>query len=211
MSEAIFREIARTRRELAGWLARLDDAGWDAPTLCAGWSVRIVAGHLTAPLLLSNAQILLNGAKAGFRFHGLMERTARQLATRPTADIVRTLEERADNRWVPPIAGPRAILLDVTAHHMDIRWPQKDPPVVDPSVALTTLNFLVSGNPVLKIATPNRFEGVRLEAEDLSWSYGDGPVARGPADALILAMAGRPAGIDRLTGDGVAVLRARAA
>ena len=30
-------------------------------------------------------------------------------------------------------------------------------------------------------------------------------------DALILAMAGRPAGLDRCAGDGVAVLRSRAA
>lgn len=210
MSEAIYDHIARTRRELAGWLSKLHEETWEAPTLCAGWSVRVVGGHLTAPLLLSNPQIFLNAARVGFRFHTLMDRTARRLATRPTAEIVRTLEERAENRWVPPLAGPRAILLDVTTHQMDIRWPQKDPPEVDPSVALTLLNFLVSGNVVLKIATPNRFEGVRLEAEDLAWSHGDGPVARGPADALLLAMVGRPAGLDRLTGDGVALLRSRA-
>jgi uncharacterized protein (TIGR03083 family) len=210
MNTAIFDHIARTRRELAGWLSGIDEETWEAPTLCAGWTVRVVAGHLTAPLLLSNAQIFVNGAKAGFRFHRLMDQTARRLASRPTADIVRTLDEKAEGRWVPPLAGPRAILLDVTTHQMDIRWPQKDPPDLDPSVALTLFNFLVSGNIVLKVATPNRFSGVRLEAEDVDWAYGDGPVARGPADALLLAMVGRAAGIDRLTGDGVGVLRGRA-
>jgi uncharacterized protein (TIGR03083 family) len=210
MNMAIYDHIARTRREVAAWLSGLDAETWEAPTLCAGWTVRIVAGHLTAPLVLSQPQMALAGAKAGFRFHKLMDTTARQLATRPTAEIVRTIADGAEHRWVPPLAGPRAILLDVTTHHMDMRWPQKDPPDIDPSVALTLLNFLVSGNIVLKVATPNRFEGVRLEAEDLSWTYGVGPTARGPADALLLAMVGRAAGIDRLTGDGVAVLRGRA-
>lgn len=210
MNEAIYGHIARTRREVAAWLSGIDEETWEAPTLCAGWTVRIVAGHLISPLVLSQPQMALAGAKAGFRFHTLMDQTARRLATRPTAEIVQALETGAEHRWVPPIAGPRAILLDVTTHHMDMRWPQKDPPELDPSVALTLLNFLVSGNVVLKVATPNRFEGVRLEAEDLAWTYGDGPLARGPADALLLAMAGRPAGIDRLTGEGVAVLRSRA-
>ncbi len=211
MRVAIFDEIARTRREIAGWLAGADDDTWAAPTLCAGWNVRVVAGHLISPIVLSQPQMLVAGAKAGFRFHKLMDMTARQLATRPIADIVSALQQGAEHRWVPPLAGPRAILLDVSTHHMDMRWPQKDPPVLDRSVALTLLNFLVSGNVVLKIATPKRFDGVRLEADDLRWGFGSGPAVRGPADALILAMAGRPAGLDRLTGDGVAVLRARSA
>ncbi|MDX6361801.1 MAG: hypothetical protein QOC85_804, partial [Streptomyces sp.] len=171
MNMAIYDHIARTRREVAGWLAGLDEDTWEAPTLCAGWTVRVVAAHLSSPLVLSQPQMVLAGAKAGFRFHTLMDRTARQLATRPTAEIVRSIEEGAEHRWVPPLAGPRAILLDVTTHHMDMRWPQKEPPVIDPSVALTLLNFLVSGNIVLKVATPNRFFGVRLEAEDLTWSH----------------------------------------
>ena len=210
MRVALFDEIARTRREISAWLSAADAETWAAPTLCAGWSVRVVAGHLISPIVLSRPKMFVAGAKAGFRFHKLMDMTARQLATRPTAELVAALENGAEHRWVPPLAGPRAILLDVTVHHMDMRWPQKDPPEIDRSVALTLLNFLISGNVVLEIATPKSFQNVRLEADDLRWNYGDGPVVRGPADALILAMVGRPAGLDRLTGDGVAVLRSRA-
>lgn len=205
----IFDHVARTRRELADFLAGLDEAGWAAPTLCSGWTVREVAGHLVSPLVLSTPQVFAAYARRGFRFHVLMDRVARAQAKRPTAEIIGLLRDRADDGFVPPLAGERAILVDVTIHQMDIRWPQKSPPRVDPSVALTLLNFMVSGNVVLRVANRYRFAGVRFETDDLPWSSGAGPVVRGPADAMLLAMFGRPAGLDRLTGEGVAVLRAR--
>jgi uncharacterized protein (TIGR03083 family) len=204
-------EIARTRRELAGYLSALEEPDWEGPSLCAGWTVRTVVGHLVSPLLLNTAQVFAAYARRGFRFHKLMDSVAREQAERPTAELVRILRDKAEGGFVPPIAGERAILLDVTLHHMDIRWPRRQPPKVDPSVLLTCLNFMVSGNQVLKIANPYRFHGVRLEATDPTWSYGEGPVVRGPADAMLLATFGRAAGLDRLEGDGVAELRRRIA
>lgn len=208
---AIFEAIARTRRELAGYLSALEEPDWATPTLCAGWTVRDVTGHLISPLVMSTPQVFAAYAKRGFRFHKLMDDVARELAKRPTEELVRILRDRAEGGFVPPIAGPRAILLDVTLHQMDIRWPRKQPPQVDRSVALTCLNFMVSGNAVLKIANTYKFGGVRLESTDLDWSHGEGPVVRGPADALLMATFGRAAGLDRLEGPGVAELRRRVA
>lgn len=51
--------------------------------------------------------------------------------------------------------------------------------------------------------------GLRLVATDVTWSAGDGPVVEGPAESLILAMSGRPAGLDDLTGKGMALLSSR--
>jgi len=50
---------------------------------------------------------------------------------------------------------------------------------------------------------------VTLRATDADWSHGSGPEAAGPALSLLLAMTGRTAALDDLTGDGVAVLRSR--
>jgi hypothetical protein len=51
-----------------------------------------------------------------------------------------------------------------------------------------------------------RARGVRLQATDVDWSAGKGPVVAGPGEALLMAMAARPAAIADLEGPGVAVL-----
>ena len=44
----VFAATARARRSVADLLDGLDDAQLATPSLCAGWSVRDVAGHLAA-------------------------------------------------------------------------------------------------------------------------------------------------------------------
>jgi len=52
----------------------------------------------------------------------------------------------------------------------------------------------------------NRFY-LRLEATDVDWTVGDGPVVRGPAQALLLLLTGRDAAaLPALAGPGVARL-----
>ncbi|GDY32649.1 hypothetical protein [Gandjariella thermophila] len=54
-----------------------------------------------------------------------------------------------------------------------------------------------------------RTRGVRLVATDLDWSAGAGPEVRGPAEALLMAMAGRHGIVAELTGPGQAMLACR--
>ena len=61
----------------------------------------------------------------------------------------------------------------------------------------------------LIIGAKDRIEGVTLRATDTDWQHGAGPEVSGPILALVVAMCGRRAALDDLTGDGVAVLRAR--
>ena len=51
--------------------------------------------------------------------------------------------------------------------------------------------------------------GLRFEATDLDWTAGSGPTVRGTAEALMLALTGRPVVLAELAGDGVAALRRR--
>ena len=48
-----------------------------------------------------------------------------------------------------------------------------------------------------------------LRATDTDWQHGTGPEVSGPAVALLLAVTGRKATLDDLTGDGVPALRER--
>lgn len=59
----------------------------------------------------------------------------------------------------------------------------------------------------MKTRTTTR--GLRLVATDIDHAVGGGPEVRGPAEALILAGSGRPAGLPELEGDGVRVLAVR--
>ena len=54
-----------------------------------------------------------------------------------------------------------------------------------------------------------RVRGVQLVATDVDWAYGKGPEVRGPGEALLMAMAGRPAALDDLDGPGKAKLTQR--
>ena len=52
-------------------------------------------------------------------------------------------------------------------------------------------------------------DGIRFEATDLDWSAGDGAVARGPGEAILLTMTGRRIAVVDLVGPGVDTLRGR--
>ena len=42
----------------------------------------------------------------------------------------------------------------------------------------------------------------------MDWSHGDGPEVKGPAEALVMTMAGRLVALDDLSGEGTATLAA---
>ena len=54
-----------------------------------------------------------------------------------------------------------------------------------------------------------RTKGLRFIATDVDWAWGDGPEVRGPGEAIALAVVGRAAVLDELTGGGVPELRRR--
>jgi len=49
-ADDVFARVAANRRCAADVLAGLSAQEWQTPTLCAGWSVRVLAGHLLMPL-----------------------------------------------------------------------------------------------------------------------------------------------------------------
>ena len=53
-----------------------------------------------------------------------------------------------------------------------------------------------------------RTRGLRLVATDTDWSAGDGPAVEGPAEPLLMAIAGRRT-TDEPSGPGVSTLTAR--
>jgi hypothetical protein len=72
---------------------------------------------------------------------------------------------------------------------------------------VASLDFYKGAQPL--VGAKKRAEGLHLVATDVDWEHGSGPTVSGPAIALLLAMSGRRAGLEDLTGDGVGAMTAR--
>ena len=51
--------------------------------------------------------------------------------------------------------------------------------------------------------------GLRVQANDVAFARGDGPLVSGPGEALLLALSGRVVALDELAGEGLVTLRSR--
>ena len=102
--------------------------------------------------------------------------------------------------------GGRVGLVDSMIHHQDMRRPLGKPREIPAERLLCALPFAVTAPPLRGFWNAR---GVRLVATDLDWSRGKGPEARGPAEAVLMVLAGRPAVASELTGPGASVLQER--
>jgi uncharacterized protein (TIGR03083 family) len=206
----MWRMIADQRRHLADIFESLDDAQWMTPSLCAGWTMREIAGHLVSPHELGTVKMLLYMAACGFSFDKMVDKVARQFARRPTYELVRLLRIHAESRWTPPGLGPEAPFGDIVVHTQDVCRGLNIKPILDPVKARCMLDVLVG--PKGKIfGKPAAIAGLRLDPSDLAWTWGDGPEVRGPAEAIIMAYCGRSAALGDLSGAGAETFRSRLA
>ena len=203
----IFALIAVERRRVADLFEGLDDWQWGTQSLCSGWTVREVAGHLVVPFNVSGARFVLGVLTSG-SFHRYSTKVARQQAGRPTAELVATLRDHADDRFVPPGSGPLAPLTDLAVHCRDVARPLALETSASPEAWLAVLGFLVSPRARRGFVPRGRISGLHLAATDQHWESGQGPAVRGTCEALAMAVAGRPSALADLEGDGVVALAA---
>lgn len=204
----VFEVSRRERLALADRLESFTEEQWATPSLCAGWDVRTVVGHVLTAIDPDQRPFV----RAALRRGGRMNVVARDLAPRnaahPTAELVRLLRERAGSRQHPPVIGPRGPLADLLVHAGDIALPlglDHDP---DPAHVGIALEFLRTGHPWWFFPR-GRLRGLRLVATDLGAGVGDGLELRGRAVDLLMGACGRRPAVDALDGAGVTVLRAR--
>ncbi|MGR7024824.1 maleylpyruvate isomerase family mycothiol-dependent enzyme [Geodermatophilus sp. URMC 62] len=211
--EVVYRIATENRLLAAEVFAGLTPAQWRTPSLCAGWTVREVAAHLCEPLETQVGTLGLLVALV--RHRGSLDRmvddTTRRAAARPTGEVVAGLRERAATRLAPPVVGPLGPMTDTCVHLRDAARPlglDVGPP---PAGWRPALDFLVSRAAGRGFVPRHRIAGLRLAATDQDWRHGDGAEVRGPSEALAMAVSGRPAALEDLTGPGADVLRARIA
>ncbi|MBM2623191.1 maleylpyruvate isomerase family mycothiol-dependent enzyme [Actinoplanes sp. LDG1-06] len=200
--------IAGERRHIADLLESLSPAQLDTPSLCDGWSVRAVAGHLVAAVDAPGGLMFSAILRSGLRIHRANARLALAIAERPVAELAGSLRAHAGNPFRPPIVGYPGQLTDLQVHGQDMRRPLGLPHGLPLDHLRMSLDFLTGGRAV-GFTPRRRLAGLRLEATDLDWTFGDGALLSGPAEALMMAMTGRASVLGEIDGPGVRVLAAR--
>lgn len=187
--------IADERRELAELLRQLPAEDWNRPTLCAGWRVREVVAHVTMPYRYSMPRFLVELAKSGGRFNPMADRLARKdAAAMSPAELADCLASNANHPWKPPGGGLAGALSHDVIHGLDITVALG----IDRLVPAERLRIVLEplSDRHLKYFGVD-LTGIRLQADDLDWSFGNGPrLVTGLAQDLLLAICGRelPAG-----------------
>jgi uncharacterized protein (TIGR03083 family) len=198
--------IHAERASLAEDLAGLADPAWATPSLCAGWSVLQTLGHMTATAKMTPPRFFGHLARAGFRFPAMTERDVQTETAGGPAATLAEFRSVVDASTGPP--GPVDSWLGETlVHAEDIRRPLGIEHTYPVDALVRVADFYKGTN--LLIGAKRRMEGLTLRATDADWSFGSGPLVTGSILAIVMAMTGRSAAFDQLTGDGVAALRTR--
>lgn len=204
---ASVRDLAIAERsDLADYLETLSPEEWLKPSLCPGWSVRDVVGHVVSYDVLNWPSFLATFARSGFslgRSNEVGVRDSRQLRA---DELVARLRGHLSPRGITAAFGCRIALTDGLIHHQDIRRALEHPRTVPPERLAAALQFAPRAR---ALPAPTNLRGLRAVATDLDWAYGSGPEVRGQAEALLIALAGRPQGLAHLEGPGLEILAAR--
>lgn len=204
--DGLWAAIHVERGALADDLAALDDEAWATPSLCGAWTVEDVVAHLVAGASVGRLKWL--GSILAARFDADLHNRRRLLEYRghSPGETLQRFQAVVHSRTAP--SGHTAAWLgEVIVHAEDIRRPLGI--VHRPPVAAVTevAHFYAERD----FAVPSRsaIRDLRLEAVDGPFVTGEGAVVRGTTFALTMAMAGRSAYFDELTGPGASILAAR--
>jgi uncharacterized protein (TIGR03083 family) len=204
----VWRAIDSDRLSLADLLDGLTAEQWEVPSLCAGWRVREVAAHLTlAHMGMGAAAVAFLRARGSF--NRMIYDTAVRQARLPADRFPALLRGMAGSRRKAPGISHLEPLIDVLVHGQDIAVPLGLARAVPAPAAIAAADRIWPDQYPFRAG--RRLAGLRLAATDCSWSAGDGPLAEGPIAAILLALTGRPAAAERLSGPGVPELRNRLA
>jgi uncharacterized protein (TIGR03083 family) len=194
--------------DLSAYLHTLSPGDWEQPSLCEGWRVRDVVGHI---LYGNELNLLTLPVKLG-RYGFSSDRSGKAYSIaraegRTPAELLRDFDER--NPWggTCRVFPPRLTLLDRLAHHQDIRRALDQPRAIPEARLLAVLE------PTPKLGSVfgarKRAKGLAFEATDVPWSWGEGPLVRGPGEALLMALLGRGQALGDLTGPGLDIFASR--
>jgi uncharacterized protein (TIGR03083 family) len=196
------------RSDFADLADSLTPKQWDAQSLCTAWKVRDVVAHVIEGATMGGGESLKKMVRYRFRLNTLLTEEAKKGGAAPTDALRADLRATIGQRTKPPGVTPSAMLADEVIHHQDIRRAIGVPRKVPPERLTIVLDSITRYNNSL-IPAKRRVRGLLLKATDLEWTHLGDEEITGPAEALMMSIAGRPAALDELSGPGVETLRHR--
>ncbi len=200
--------IKNGREALGDYLAGLPAGDWNRPSLCAGWTVKDVAAHMLVVPTMSKGRVFRSFLGSGFNLDKMNAKFVKQMtAEMSAADIATETRTSAGSHLMPPGVKLPGVLTELAVHSSDISEGVGTPFGLPIENYVAALDHLKNVQPVF--GSKKRIAGLTLRATDAEWSTGSGPTIEGPAQQLLLAVAGRRSALDRLSGDGLATLKGR--
>lgn len=191
------------RRDIRELLEQLTDDQWDAPSLCGDWTVRELVVHLVAwdDLLLyrtgrEHAAALLRFSSLYARSLASMDRLNRRLQAlvleRDREALMRRFgaEDDGELRWLFERSNPAGHLAEYVIHHQDIRRPLRMPRTVPAARLLGALDGATK-LPGVRIRAWRVLRRRTLQATDVDWRRGRGPVEERHGEEILMILAGR--------------------
>ncbi|ORC00247.1 DinB family protein [Mycobacterium persicum] len=204
-AQATMMSMARAERaELAEFLASLTPQQWATPSLCAGWSVKDVVAHMFSYEELNAPGLLKRFVKG--RLVRANEVGVQEFSALTPPELLEFVGQHLQPRGLTARFDGMIALVDGMIHHQDIRRPLGRPRTIAAERLVRVLK-LVPKNP--RLGARPRIKELRLRATDVDWAHGSGPEVTGPGEALLMAMAGRPAALADLGGPGHRTLAQR--
>ncbi len=172
---------------MADLLESLPTADWDQPSLCADWTVRDVAAHLTFAQA-GVFDVIWPMIRTGFRFNAMISYSATH-SRLSHQQIVDALRGFVGSRRTAPMVSEMEPLLDILVHSQDICLPLGiDHPMPVDAAAAAATRVVGTRWPLRLWSQPN---GHRLVATDTPWSHGEGESIEAPIQDHLLALVGR--------------------
>jgi uncharacterized protein (TIGR03083 family) len=196
---SVMAQARAEREDLLELVAELTAEQWRTPSLCAGWTVHDVVAHVMSYDELGPRELATRFARGRF----LVDRTNAvglgEYAQRSPAELVELLRAHLTPSGLTAGMGGAIALTDGLIHQQDIRRPLGRPRTIPADRLVPAFRTALFG-PVLRGVL--RVRDVRLVATDIDWTFGRGPEVHGTAEALLMAVAGRKAVADELSGPG---------
>ena len=189
MSEEYWSAVRTVRLRLADLLETLGPGDWDTASLCAGWRVRDVAGHLALVPTITTWQMLAAAPRAGFDPNRINTLLAVRAGSAATSAIVQKLRDHAEDRTTAKVLDTRNALFDAIVHSQDIAVP------LGRTFEVPADHTRLGLDRVWGMGWPfharRRLAGRTLTATDTGWTVGSGPEISGSALSLLLLLTGR--------------------
>ncbi len=198
--------IHEQRNKVGELLETLSDAEWETPSLCQGWRVRDVVAHCIQTHLVTPWSLVSGWIGSGFSLKARNDRGVAGRRSRSPSELLSEYRATASRSSAPP-GQVTYSLVEAVIHGEDIARPTGRRIDAAPRSLVTVAEIARGTDPIL--GGRRRCAGLTLRATDVAWSAGAGPEVAGPLASIILAITGRPAGLDDLSGEGLDTLRSR--